>query len=260
MSIRFGESQLQVLFIIEFVNKMNNNRIQPIVPTTNQEKLLPWDVGFNLPDIGQPNIDQMGCNLFLQFKRSALIRTSRGAHWRRWGQSYFRFDMAHIKLNKCTGRKEMNYDQYDILKDIQAEGYPAFYVTNHTDDFNELMRWAVSGCIIDECPAFHLGYITERHKSATFLRGADRCIMESKPEEMLSKGWEELVKIIKDSPRTSMRQDLAIFPKIFGTSKLIKEEYYQRGNTNDPMNNWLELRRLLYKNTDIVWWKLNIPD
>jgi hypothetical protein len=226
----FSEQQFQQWFNNEFANKLSGMGIQPIIPTPWQEYFWGWDTGYRMPNLGLPIPSQKYCNLFLQYKLAEMIDDTRGGQWHHWNGPYLRFHIPHWKSPGHPGRKYPDFHQYYALRNLVNKGYPVFYVTNHTIDLLELLKWANLAIIIDKCPALHVGYINQEHFLATFIESSSRYFLHSQPKEVSSTNLGVQKEIFLESPVTSLEEDLDIFPKIFSNTIFFpKSMIYEKG-------------------------------
>jgi hypothetical protein len=156
----FAENQLQqeVTFsIYKYFQEKFNVDIDIIIPSLSDEVNLGWDSGFLHPYSNQPAY-QEGCNLFIQYKISEKLTTSRAAEWSEWGTEYFRFKIPHGKSD---------YHQWELLKKIADKNYPVFYVTNSVLDRYKLFEMRRNGCLLEHSPTLDIRLIN-KHKHVTF--------------------------------------------------------------------------------------------
>lgn len=260
MKSDFCEQQFQQLFNNEFTNILFGMGIQPIIPTPWQEYFLGWDTGYNMPNLGLPIPSQKYCNLFLQYKLAEMIDDPRGGQWDHWNGPYLRFHIPHWKSPGHPGRKYPDFHQYHALRKIAEKGYPVFYVTNHTINLSELLKWANNRSIIDKCPALHVGYIDEEHLLATFIESSSHYFLHSQPKEVSSTKIGIHKEIFFESPMTSFEEDLVVFPKIFSEHDIFSKEYdlRKRQMIEEPIESrWILLHQTISQVIGVNWWKLD---
>lgn len=257
----FGELQLQQLFNAELINKLPLQGIQPIVPTSHEEQYLGWDSGFYVPGLKLPDPSQKNCNLFLQYKLSIIIEGPRGNEWSYWGRPYFRFDIPHWKSPGYRRRQYPDFHQYDALKNLAKSGFPTFYVTNHTVDLDELLDWANNRVILDRNPALDIGKINGYHLVATFTEDSEYYLLASEPEKTVKASLDTIKGVILKAPRTSLKEDIDIIPRVLAEHKLFTELYHLQKKEREIdtiESEWLLLRHIIFLVLHLTWWKLSI--
>jgi hypothetical protein len=156
----------------------------PFVPSLVQEFDLGWDTAFHIPSlIYDINLEQEGCNLFLQYKLSSLLSTRRAREWAHWGRPYHRFRIPYAMKDE-SGRIVGDYHQWDRLKELADNGHGVFYATNTTISRADL----VSSYSDSEGPLKYVAFldvarVTTRHESVTFEPSSSQCKLHSEIQE-----------------------------------------------------------------------------
>jgi hypothetical protein len=259
----FGEFQFLQLFNNELIHGLRVSGIQPIIPTQREEKDLGWDTGFRIPGLKLPDPSQKNCNLFLQYKIAKIIVGSQGRQWHYWRQSYFKFDIARWKSVGHPGGNYPDFHQYDALKNLVDNGYPTFYVPNHTVEVEELLNWANNNTIIDYNLALDIRHINRQHLAATFLKDSDHFFLDSDPEEIakLVMSPDAVKEVLVSAKKTSLEEDLDAIPKLLLKYKpfsIIYETRFQKIKPGLIESRWLLLYVTLSTVFGLVWWKLPI--
>lgn len=259
----FGESQFQQLFNNELVHRLRISGIQPIIPTQPEEKDLGWDTGFNILGFKLPDPSQKNCNVFLQYKIAKIIVGPRGGQWHHWQEPYFKFDIARWRNAGHPGGNYPDFHQYDALKNLADNGYPTFYIPNHTVELEELLNWANSRTVIDHNSALDVRKIRRQHLAATFLRDSAHFFLDSDPEKVTKSvlAPDAVKEVLAGARRTSLEDDLDAIPKLLLEYEPFSMVYETRLRQIKP--ELVELRWLLLFVTlsvvlGVVWWKLSI--
>jgi len=257
----FGESQLQQLFNAELITKLPAAGIQPIVPKPHEEQYLGWDTGFYISGLKPPDQNQKNCNLFLQYKLSVVIEGPRGNEWNYWRQPYFRFDIPHWKSPGYGRHQYPDFHQYDALKNLAANGFPTFYVTNHTVDLDELLRWANNKVIVDSNPALDIHEINGRHLVATFTEESDYYLLATEPEKATTVSLDSMKGIILKARRTSLKEDIDIIPRLLVEHEVFTKLYQlekKERKIDTIESEWLLLHHIIFRVLGLNWWKLSV--
>lgn len=167
---------------------------------------------------------------------------------------------------KNTGHPGGNYPdfhQYEALKTLASNGYPTFYVPNHTVDLDELLDWANSKVLIDYNQVLDVGGISDYHLVATFLRDSDHFFLDSDPEKaykmvILSDALRE---VLITARKTSLQEDVDIMPRLLSEYKAFSKLYELRrreAKLDRIETEWLLLYHTLIQTLGLVWWKLQV--
>ncbi|MFA5850960.1 MAG: hypothetical protein WC833_13900 [Bacteroidales bacterium] len=211
----YSESQLQQLINTEITFRVFRGRgvfSVPIVIDLVEEFGLGWDTAFYFPWLHfPPHAGHRGGNFFIQYKLSDEIEGRNGKHYKDWKESYLRFFIPHKKGSN------LDYHQYDRLKEIANAGYPVYYATNQVMTFNDLKALAEQMNLLDKTPFLNINYISQYHKEVTFTRNSTHFLLHSEIEKSNKTSWEIIYK--NDNNKFTLRETLDYLSKL-----IIREE------------------------------------
>lgn len=214
----FSESQLQQLVNTEitmYLDNKNKSRFShPTIISLIEEYGLGWDTGFYFPWLDMtPNPDHRGCNFFIQYKLSNLIKGHSAHEWKDWNHPYLRFQIPYSTKDKKNNKSIDDYHQFDRLKELTDNGYFVYYATNHVIYDSDLFRIATNKNLINEIPFLDVSRINAHHKKVTFDEKCSHFLLHSEPEKIETIKWNNILENLTESKKTLLFEDINFLEK-----------------------------------------------
>lgn len=183
----FSESQLQQAVNSAYIRHIIETKGQWVfahVPSLIDEFELGWDSGFYFPWINHiPNIDNEGCNFFIQYKLSGKLTSAGAKEWIHWNTEYFRFKIPHCTSDE-NNKSVDDYHQWNRLKELALNNYPTFYATNSTLSKDEIITESTQGTLLKTIPMLDVRSVVNQHKFVTFTPISEFFLMHSETEKV----------------------------------------------------------------------------
>lgn len=258
----FCEYQFQELYNSEFAHLWPHKPpgyFPPVVVSLPKEKQKGWDTGYNLPWLGKVSPENNFCNLFIQYKLSHVCDHPTCGQYNYWQQPYFRFIIPHL-ISSYGGRNRQNsYHQFRALSELASKGFAVYYATNSTLSNDELFNWALNKQITQMSPLLNVGNINQEHEYVTFTKESDYFLLHSENYKIEKMSFKMVKSEILDSRRSSLKEDLQLFPSILAEYQGIERIYrfYTKEYKAESLQaTWMILHYIVSISLNVTWMKL----
>jgi len=210
-SPNFSEAQLQSAVntaLTIHLNKRYGYLPFAIIPSLRTEFLFGWDSGFYLPKISKGQLNQEGCNFFIQYKLSDQLTKSNASQWSYWNEPYFRFKIPHNKDD---------FHQWDTLKKLANDGYAVFYATNNTLSREQLIEHYQSEKLLNNTPCLDVDQVNGRHHYVTFTNTSNNFFLHSELEESKQTSLSETLEELNNQQESLREANQRLFENLKST-------------------------------------------
>ena len=203
----FSESQLQIwsdINIRDYLKSRYDIDALPFVFSTRKEKNTSWDSGYIFPWLKKGQIQNRGCNFFVQYKLSKKYISDGASGWENWNVPFFRFNLGY--------RKNRNWDfhQRDHLIKLRKQGFVVIYITNHILNYGDLHHLATNIRLIDTLPALDVTNSLSNHTYVSFTEDSDYFHLHSETESMKKHFFSHFGEM---QEKTDIREDISFLVK-----------------------------------------------